>query len=113
MCRSTPTRPPRSTRRVGIRLRAVLPVRAPRLSEVAAGASDPEAALETERPVVVVGEGGARVATVPFYRASALQPGHRLRGPAVIVRDDTTVFLEPGDAAGITPLGDVVVEVSG
>lgn len=105
--------PGAATEIVGIRLRAVLRVRPPRLSEVAAGASAPAAALETERPVVVVGEEGARVAIVPFYRASALRPGHRLRGPAVIVRDDTTIFLEPGDAAGITPRGDVVVEVAG
>jgi N-methylhydantoinase A len=96
---------------VGLRLRAVLPVRPPRLPVRDEGTTDPSAALEGQRPVVVAGDGGACVEAVPFYRAGSLGPGHRLDGPAVVVRDDTTVFLERGDEARVTPRLDIVVRV--
>ncbi len=82
---------------VNLRLRAwgALPV--PRLPEGERGPPHPSAALLDRRPVVV---GGCRC-EVPFYLAERLQPGHRVDGPAVVVRSDTTVLLEPGDRAEV------------
>ncbi|MDP2480855.1 MAG: hydantoinase/oxoprolinase family protein [Candidatus Palauibacterales bacterium] len=102
-----------ATEIVGLRLRAVLPVRPPELPEAEEAGPDPGAALDGERPVVLVAAAGATVEPVPFYRASALRPGHRLAGPAVIVRDDTTLFLGRGDEATVTSRLDIVVGVAG
>jgi N-methylhydantoinase A len=44
---------------------------------------------------VIIGSGITR--QVPFYQYEALQPGNRLKGPAVVVRGDTTIWLGPTD----------------
>jgi N-methylhydantoinase A len=103
--------PGAATEIVGLRLRAVLPVHPPTLTAEVEAGPDPSAALESRRPVVVADGGTARVDTVPFYRAEALRPGNRIEGPAVVVREDTTLFLGPRDGAAVGPCLELVVEV--
>lgn len=97
---------------VAVRLRAVVPVA---LSEEPAREEadpDPSAARVGERPVVVPGpEGEAERRLVPFYRSAALRAGHRLEGPAIVLGEDTTVFLGPEDRARVTCRGALLVRV--
>ncbi|KAK9799317.1 hypothetical protein WJX73_000073 [Symbiochloris irregularis] len=55
-------------------------------------------------------EDGGRQDT-PAYRLSTLKPGHDIKGPAIILDDISTVVLEPGCTAHITPNGDVRIDV--
>ncbi len=76
------------------------------------GDPDPSAALLERREAVVArGDGGAKARAVPFYDGGALRAGHRLEGPAVVARADTTVWLGPGDRAEVDREGSLRVEV--
>ncbi len=106
---------------VSLRLRAAGERPPPALPEAEPGPPDPSEARIGLRPVVLEAEsrgagdargaagsdagsdagGGPARLEVPFYAAEALRPGHRIPGPAVIVREDTTVFLAPGDRAEV------------
>ncbi|HKK27245.1 MAG TPA: hydantoinase/oxoprolinase family protein [Gemmatimonadota bacterium] len=105
--------PGAETEVVSLRLRTVLPVSPPPLPEGEEGPADPSGALASERPVVHRGrDGAARRATAPFYRAADLRPGHRIEGPAVVLRDDTTVFLGEGDRGRVDRRSNLVLEVA-
>jgi hypothetical protein len=49
----------------------------------------------------------------PFYRWDMLKCNNRILGPAVVVRSDTTVLLEPGDHGVIDPFGNLSISVFG
>ena len=55
-------------------------------------------------------EGVGRVVT-PLFQAAALRAGHVVRGPAVIMQDVSTVVVEPGCEATVTPTGDLEILV--
>jgi N-methylhydantoinase A len=78
---------------VNVRVRAVGRLPRPALTPIALGPADPTAALLDHRPIVLAGD----VVEVPFYDGQALQPGHNLHGPAIIIHPDTTIFIGPGD----------------
>jgi N-methylhydantoinase A/oxoprolinase/acetone carboxylase beta subunit len=48
---------------------------------------------------------------IPFYRGEALLPGNQVRGPAVILRSDTTLLLLSGDMAIVDPFGNVRIKI--
>ncbi|MFZ2488400.1 MAG: hypothetical protein WAZ19_09780, partial [Anaerolineae bacterium] len=48
----------------------------------------------------------------PFYDGAALQPGHWLTGPAVVVYKDTTVLLQAGDTARVDRHCNLIVTVA-
>lgn len=103
--------PEAETEIVSLRLRSTLPVHPPPLPDLEPAAGDASDALLGTRPVVLVGrEGVPRRAPARFYRADALRPGHALDGPAVVLRDDTTVFAEPGDRVRVDRHLDLVLE---
>jgi len=52
---------------------------------------------------------GGRV-TAPVYRRETLQPGMQLRGPAVIVEQDTTTVVSARFRASIRALGALILE---
>ncbi|MBM0105736.1 hydantoinase B/oxoprolinase family protein [Steroidobacter sp. S1-65] len=64
----------------------------------------PSARLDT-RPVYFAD----RWQVTPFYQRSTLLPGVKLRGPAVIRERNTTVVIEPGWQAEVTPLNHLVL----
>ncbi len=104
--------PGAATEIVGLRLRAIRPVRPPALPEDEEAGPDPAEARVGEVEIVLedaLGQPG--VATVPSYRAAGLRPGHRIAGPAVVSRDDTTIFLGPTDRARVGRRLELVVEV--
>jgi N-methylhydantoinase A/oxoprolinase/acetone carboxylase beta subunit len=68
---------------------------------------DAQAALLEMRPVLF--EDGEQ--PTPFYRAEALRPGNVISGPAVVVRADTTVLLDPSDSARVDGFSNLWIEV--
>ncbi len=48
---------------------------------------------------------------IPRYRGTALLPGMRVVGPALIVEPTTTIVLYPGSSATVTPFNNYMVEV--
>jgi|Deesub1362A_J573_1020465.scaffolds.fasta_scaffold03290_2 N-methylhydantoinase A len=93
---------------VNLRLQALGSLPRPQLRAESPGDPDPSAARFDRRPVVL--EGGAQ-REVDFYRGQALRPGHRLRGPALLLYPDTTLLLLPGDRAEVDGRRNVVVEI--
>ncbi|MBI3159182.1 MAG: hydantoinase/oxoprolinase family protein [Chloroflexi bacterium] len=45
-----------------------------------------------------------------FYDGADLLPGQRLRGPAVVVQPDTTIFLGPSDSARLDSFRNLLIE---
>jgi N-methylhydantoinase A len=84
---------------VNVRVRAVGRVARPVLRRHVEAGPDPAAAL-IDRRSVLLADGRA---TVPFYRGEDLAPGNQIAGPAVVVRSDTTVLLQPADRATVDP----------
>ncbi len=97
---------------VTVRVRGTGRVDPPPRPRVEPGGPDPSDALLGRREAVVAPSGGrAEARAVPFYEGSALRAGHRLDGPAVVVRADTTVWLGPDDRAEVDREGALRVEV--
>jgi N-methylhydantoinase A len=93
-----------------VRLRAIGSVPRPPFPRAPLGTEDPaEASLGQRRFVQVSG----RASPEPFYQGDQLKPGHVLRGPAMIVYKDTTVFLPLGDRARVDEYFNLIVEIRG
>ncbi len=92
---------------VNLRVRAIGRSSPPPLTPLPMGDSNPEQAYLETRDVIF----DQVIIPTPFYRAEALSPGNRLLGPAVVVRADTTVLLNPGDQASVDGLHNIVIEV--
>jgi len=92
---------------VNLRLRAVGSVPRPVLPAAEPGDPDPSVAYLGHRPVVLA-DG---LADVALYNGAALHPGHVLPGPAIVVYNDTTVFLAAGDRAAVDRHFNLVVTV--
>jgi N-methylhydantoinase A len=52
----------------------------------------------------------ARWREVPVYERSALAPGSRVKGPALISEDQTTVFVTAGFDATVNNLAHIVLD---
>ena len=92
---------------VNIRVRAVGYSSPPPLRAETFGPSDPSEAFWSQRPVALP----TGVQDVPHYRGKLLNPGHRLSGPAIIVQDDTTVYLGPTDRAMVDGYRNLLIDV--
>ncbi len=92
---------------VNIRVRAIGATEPPPLLTQPLGDEDAAGALLETRPVIFK---GGKLPT-QFYRAEALRPGHRLPGPAIVVRVDTTVLIGVTDVARVDGFGNLLIEV--
>lgn len=92
---------------VNVRVRAIGHVKPPPIPTRSFGAADPTAAKWVERPVVL-GEG---IRMVPHYWGNRLSPGHEISGPAILVLDDTTVYLGPADQAHVDAYSNILIQV--
>ncbi len=92
---------------VNLRLRAIGKSTPPPLSAQPLGDSSPHKAFLDTRPVIFHQE----TIPTPFYQAERLQSGNRLPGPAVVVRNDTTILLSPTDQAWVDQWENIVIEV--
>jgi N-methylhydantoinase A len=93
---------------VNLRLRAVGKVTPPPFLDRPKGSADAQVALIGAWPVVF--EQG-NLETL-LYDANRLQPGNRMNGPAVIVRQDTTILVGPKDIVNVDPFDNLVIEVA-
>jgi len=73
---------------------------------LAAASGSGRSALKGSRPVYFPEAG--RFVPCPVYDRSALTPGKRLRGPAVIEEDESTVVIGPGATATIDRDGNLM-----
>ncbi len=94
---------------VNIRLRVAGEVESPALSKGRYDREDPSSALMDTRRVIF-SAGNLRT---PFYQWERLKPGNRLQGPAVIVRDDTTVLVNSDDKVWIDVYNNLVMMIGG
>ncbi len=95
---------------VNLRLRSVGAVTPLPLPESAVSGGDPAAAILDRRAVTLEHEG--IVPDVPLYEGEGLVPGQRLQGPAVVVRRDTTIFLDSGGVAEVDRFFNLIVTPS-
>jgi N-methylhydantoinase A len=101
-------RPDAALEIVNLRVRGIGVVEPPQIAAHPPGSSDPsEARLET-RPVVLK---SGQKREIPFYRGESLRAGNVIPGPAVIVRDDTTILLGEGDTAEVDPYLNLQIDV--
>ncbi len=79
--------------------------------ELAAGGTDPAAALIEHRDVVF--DDGGRPRTVPtkFYDRERLAMGNRIHGPAIIEQADTTTLILPELVAEVDRYGNIIIEL--
>jgi N-methylhydantoinase A len=92
---------------VNLRLRAVGRVSPPRLAAGREGGPDPAAASCGLR--LVSFDVGALESAC--YLGERLLAGNHIDGPALVVRPDTTILLDPDDAADVDQHGNLVVLV--
>ena len=85
----------------------------PHIKRISSSSSDSGHALLGYKQVVLsesVQSGTARI-RVPFYRGELLQAGNMLLGPAVVIRDDTTVLIGSGDQAIVDPYENLILAI--
>lgn len=92
---------------VNLRVRAVGRLPRPALPQHPLGPPAATTALFDRRPVVLAGE----VAEVSLYEGQALQPEHKLEGPALVIHPDTTVFVGSGDKLEVDPYRNLIITV--
>ena len=51
------------------------------------------------------------IEVVPHYWGNRLRPGHKVSGPAIVVLDDTTVYLTPHDHARIDAYSNILIDI--
>jgi N-methylhydantoinase A len=92
---------------VNIRIRATGKGNPPPILPHRIQGSDPTSAfLETRRVIFT----GGPIET-PFFRAESLKPGNFIKGPAVIIRSDTTILIGVSDQCEIDKYENVIIEV--
>jgi N-methylhydantoinase A/oxoprolinase/acetone carboxylase beta subunit len=92
---------------VNVRVRAIGRVTPPSLTSSPVGPSDASSAKGEER-LVVLNNG---IQAVPHYWGNRLRPGHEVSGPAILVLDDTTVYLGPDDLAKIDAYSNILIDI--
>jgi len=92
---------------VNVRVRVVGPVTPPPIPARPLGSADPTAARWEERPVVL----GQGIQPVPHYWGNRLCPGHEILGPAILVLEDTTVYLGSTDQAHVDAFSNILIQV--
>ena len=89
-------------------LRSAAPRCAAAARPCSVGGRLPSGAPEPLRRELVWFPGAGRL-PAPVYAREALAPGHRLRGPALVLEDTGTLVLDPGFAAELGPEGLLVL----
>ena len=92
---------------VNVRVRAIGRVTPPPLTASVVGPADASSAKGEERPVVL----SHGIQMVSHYWGNRLRPGHEVSGPAILLLDDTTVYLGPTDHAKIDAYSNILIDV--
>jgi len=102
-------RPEANLEIVNLRVRATGLVKSPRITPKPMTSPDPAAALIEYRQVIM--ESNLEI-PVPFYKGEILNPGNLITGPAIIIRDDTTILMGPQDKARVDRLLNLWIEIN-
>jgi N-methylhydantoinase A len=89
-----------------LRLRVIGRLPSPPLQTHPVEGSDPAPAFIERRPVIL-----DVPQQVPFYRGESLRPGNQISGPAIILRNDTTVLLDTCDHARVDGYYNLMIQV--
>jgi N-methylhydantoinase A len=92
---------------VNLRVRAIGQGTPPPISPRPVHGNDPAGAYLESRHVIFT-RGSIKT---PFYQAELLEPGNQIQGPAVVVRSDTTILLDPRDRAELDKFDNLLIEV--
>jgi N-methylhydantoinase A len=93
---------------VNLRVRGIGLVASPKITAQPVGKPDPSPALIDHRSVVLAAN---QENEIPFYHGEALRPGNIIPGPAVIVRDDTTILIGTLDQAHVDGFNNLWVRI--
>ncbi|MFH2102134.1 MAG: hydantoinase/oxoprolinase family protein [Chloroflexota bacterium] len=92
---------------VNLRVRAIGEVDPPALQRAPLSTPDPSPAQVKSR-TVVFDRGSAQTS---FYFGDRLLPGNQIKGPAVVLRADTTILLNHKDVASVDAFGNLIIAV--
>ncbi len=92
---------------VNVRVRAIGRVTPPPIPRHPLGPADSSSAKWKDRPVVLP----QGIQAVPHYRGNLLRPGHDIHGPAIVVMDDTTVYLGSTDHATLDVYSNILIDI--
>ena len=92
---------------VNLRVRAVGQVPSPQIAPQPMGIAEASDARIDIRPVTFA----AGTQEIPFYRGEMLQPGNQITGPAIVVRDDTTILIGDQDKASVDPYLNLILDI--
>lgn len=92
---------------VNVRVRVTGKVSPPQLTPVPMSTSDPASALLDSR-IVSIDSYNIRV---NFYQAERLLPGFQIFGPAIIVRADTTILVDPQSHAFVDVYRNIILTI--
>ena len=93
---------------VNLRVRGIGQVDSPKITAQPIMGADPTEALIDYRPIVI---GENRKTDVPFYHGETLKHGNMITGPAIILRNDTTILLSQTDKASVDPFNNLIIEI--
>ena len=93
---------------VNLRVRGMGLVASPQISAQPAEDADSSSAIIEQRFVVLAAN---QKKEIPFYRGEALKPGNLIPGPAVVVRDDTTILMGETDRATVDAYLNLIIEI--
>ena len=101
--------PQDDTQVVYIRLAALGKVPKPSFTEEALSGEDASGALKTTRPVYIQG----RAVETAIYERSALRPGNRIQGPAIVEQFDSTTLILPGQRCAVDTYHNLIIQTKG
>lgn len=94
---------------VNVRVCAIGQGTPPPIPKISLGETDASSAKWEDRSVVV----GNGIQRIPHYWGHRFHPGQEVSGPAILVLDDTAVYLGPSDQAKIDTYSNIVIDVGG
>jgi N-methylhydantoinase A/oxoprolinase/acetone carboxylase beta subunit len=94
---------------VNIRLRIVGPSKKIKLKKLPKGDTDPRKAQKTKQEVFF----GGKKFTAVVYERSALTPGNKIHGPALVCDSESTTLLSPSYFLRVDPLLNLIIERKG
>jgi N-methylhydantoinase A len=93
---------------VNVRVRAAGDVTPPAISAQPLVSADPNVALIDYKPVIF----SSGTQSIPFYRGENLKPGCHIMGPAIIVRNDTTILMDANTSGQMDAYKNLVITLS-
>ena len=92
---------------VNLRLRGLANLSSPRLDPLPNGGTDAhDSIIEFHQVILASG-----IADVPLYRGESLLPGNELSGPAIVIRNDTTILIDSDDFGKIDQFGNLWIQI--